>query len=154
MTSVFSFVRQAALISIAVLLFFSSPVQAFFGGKSITSLTPVNREVYIKRTDITPEASFFSITEDSTDIIFFLVRDAQGGIRLALDACDVCKREGGGYTQKGGNFVCGKCGMEFPLNRIGLYNGGCNPHPVPFTERGGDVVIRVDDLRRGLDFFR
>jgi uncharacterized membrane protein len=83
-----------------------------------------------------------------------VVRDGKGTVRAALDACEVCWREGKGYVLKNGAMLCVNCGRSFPMNRIGLVAGGCNPHPVRFKVENDSVHIAAQELlREGTRYF-
>jgi uncharacterized membrane protein len=84
---------------------------------------------------------------------FFLVRDGQGKVRAAADACEVCRDEGKGYTLKDGAMLCLNCGRRFPLNRIGVLVGGCNPHPLNFAEDGSSVILTVREVLSAAEYF-
>lgn len=100
------------------------------------------------------KASFFSVTLDGKDIRFFAVKGSDGQVRTALDACDVCYRERKGYEQREGVMLCRNCNLTFPIDRIGPSSvGGCNPHFLPSQTTADQVVIAVDELRKGGRFF-
>jgi hypothetical protein len=46
------------------------------------------------------------------------MKSADGVIRAAYDACDVCYRERKGYHQEGDDMVCNNCGRHFPSTSI------------------------------------
>jgi len=54
------------------------------------------------------------------------VKSADGMIRAAFDACDVCFRGKKGYVQRGDIMICAKCGMKFRTDKINEVKGGCN----------------------------
>ena len=57
---------------------------------------------------------------------------------MDLDACAICKPDG--YGQAEGTVICYYCKTLIPLETVGK-PGGCNPVPVPFTEKADGVVI-------------
>ncbi len=134
------------------ILLWVSPALAFFDNE--TKVTPEGNEVRIKADGITPKASYFAYTTEGTKVVFFAVRDPQNGIRIALDAFDACWPAKKGYTQEKDIFVCNNCKMQFHVTRIGLRKGGCNPHPIPFTERDGMLIIPLDALNAGISYFK
>lgn len=100
------------------------------------------------------KASFFSVNLDGKEIRFFAVKGNDGQVRTALDACDVCYRERKGYEQREGVMLCRNCNLTFPIDRIGPSSvGGCNPHFLPSQTTVDQVVIAVDELRKGGRFF-
>ncbi|MDR0828459.1 MAG: DUF2318 domain-containing protein [Desulfovibrio sp.] len=106
----------------------------------VSGISPANARNYIYR-------------EGQNSIKFFLVRDSGGVVRAALDACDVCWKEGRGYQPKDGAMVCLNCGQRFPLSRIGIIKGGCNPHPLKFDLKDNTVSIESSELLSGAQFF-
>ena len=85
---------------------------------------------------------------------YFLVKAPDGSIRAALDACEVCAPEKKGFKQVGQAMVCVNCGKQFPLGRIGLTSGGCNPHPLKATVQGDQVLVDRAELTEGVRFFK
>ncbi|NHZ46593.1 DUF2318 domain-containing protein [Nitratidesulfovibrio liaohensis] len=153
------FFRQilpATLVVLALLaqLVLSGAAHAFFGfGGKYETLQPQGETIRIKAADITPTAKFYAIRDGGTEIRFFVVKGPDGTPRAALDACDVCWREGKGYRQEGPNMVCENCGMVFNTARINEVRGGCNPHPLERTMDGGDLLLRVAELKAGARYF-
>ncbi|MCL5808535.1 MAG: DUF2318 domain-containing protein [Deltaproteobacteria bacterium] len=92
-------------------------------------------------------------TTDGIIIKYFIMKSSDGVIRAAFDACDVCWREGRGYTQKGDFMICNNCGRRFPSARINEVSGGCNPAPITRKVEGGKVVIKVENILQGKPYF-
>lgn len=100
------------------------------------------------------KAHFYKYESDGKAIVFFLVKAADGSIKSAFDACDVCFLEKKGYEQQGDSVVCKNCNKKFAISRIGPHeSGGCNPCSLPHKEAGGSVIISVEDLKAGAKFF-
>ena len=95
----------------------------------------------------------FADAESKTTIKYFILKSADGVIRAAFDACDVCWPEGKGYVQDGTAMVCRNCGRRFGSVMINEVQGGCNPAPLKRTLQGDQVVIRADDLKKGQTYF-
>ncbi|MEJ5375715.1 MAG: DUF2318 domain-containing protein [bacterium] len=91
---------------------------------------------------------------DNTTVRFFLIKTSDGTFRAALDACDVCWPQGKGYVQDGNYMVCKNCGRTFRNQDIGLYRGGCNPHPLQSRLEGKELVIELKELQEGARYFR
>ena len=83
---------------------------------------------------------------DGTMVTFFVLKSADGVIRAAIDACDVCYRSGLGYYQEGDFMVCKNCGQKFASNKINVIKGGCNPAPLNRTVVGDKLVINMKDI--------
>jgi uncharacterized membrane protein len=69
---------------------------------------------------------------------FFVLLTPEGKLTVDLDACAICKPEG--YGQAEGTVICYYCKTLIPLETMGK-PGGCNPVPVPFTEKADGVHI-------------
>lgn len=69
---------------------------------------------------------------------FFVLMTPAGQLTVDLDACSICKPDGYGQTE--GTVICYYCVTLIPLETVGK-PGGCNPVPVPFTEKDDGVVI-------------
>ena len=125
----------------------------FFGGGPET-VSPADGLVSLDASSLKKgESQHYRLKENGKTIRFFVVRDNQGTLRVALDACDVCWREDKGYINKDGAMVCVNCGQKFAYNRIGLVQGGCNPHPVAFTTAENTVSIQAKALLDGAGYF-
>lgn len=92
-------------------------------------------------------------TADGATIKYFIMKSSDGIIRAAFDACDVCWREGRGYTQKDDVMVCNNCGRRFPSTKINVVSGGCNPAPLTRKIEGGKVIIKGGDILEGRQYF-
>ena len=100
------------------------------------------------------QARHFKLTHPKgREIRYFIVQDPDGEIRAAFDACDVCWKAGKGYRQDGREMICQNCGLRFPMEKIGLEKGGCNPSPLKFKVRDNQVFIDPRDVLEGLPLF-
>jgi uncharacterized membrane protein len=121
------------------------------GGKSAATggpLTPNNGQVEIPVAGINDgKAHHFKVkASDGTMVTFFVLKSADGVIRAAIDACDVCYRSGLGYYQDGDFMVCKNCGQRFASNKINVIKGGCNPAPLNREVVGDKLVIQMRDV--------
>jgi len=75
------------------------------------------------------------------------VKDKQGNVHIAFDACDVCYEAKKGYKQDGDVMQCINCGKTFSITSIGTDNTAVVAGRV-FTDEydGNDVVIKITDL--------
>ncbi|MDJ0624409.1 MAG: DUF2318 domain-containing protein [Desulfocapsaceae bacterium] len=144
----------ACLISLAILgLLVSAPAVAGFFSK-YEKAKPVAGEVRIPIEDINDGKAHYFLFEDEKQVVkFFVVKSADGTIRAAFDACDVCFSEKKGYSQQGDYMVCNNCGRKFHSNRINVIKGGCNPAPLRRAVQGNELVIRVADIVPGARYF-
>jgi uncharacterized membrane protein len=100
------------------------------------------------------KARYFQVkTPDGITIKYFVMKSSDGVIRAAFDACNVCWREGKGYTQKDDVMVCNNCGRRFPSTKINVVTGGCNPSALTRNVEGDKVVIRGEHILEGKRYF-
>jgi uncharacterized membrane protein len=115
---------------------------------------PAPEVIYPVKTFQNGEARFYShAAGNGMTIKYFILKSSDGVIRAAFDACDVCWREGKGYTQKGDFMICKNCGRRFSSARINEVQGGCNPAPLTRTIRGDNLVLQVKDILEGAKYF-
>jgi uncharacterized membrane protein len=110
-------------------------------------------EVRIPVSDISSTATFYFYDSNDVSIRYFAVKDSQGNMHVAFDACDVCYEAKKGYKQINDVMHCINCGREFPISSIGTENiaggyidGGCWPSYLPMTIDGDNAVIQIIDL--------
>jgi uncharacterized membrane protein len=99
------------------------------------------------------KAHYFQHKTGDITIRYFVVKSADGVIRAAFDACDVCWPAGKGYAQEGDFMVCRNCGQRFHSTKINEVKGGCNPAPIERRIENGMLLIRVSDLLDGKGYF-
>jgi uncharacterized membrane protein len=99
------------------------------------------------------QARWYTYPADGVDIQFFVLKSNDGVIRAAFNACDVCFLAKKGYRQEGDEMVCNNCGQRFPSALVNEVRGGCNPSPLERTIEGDEVVIQVDDILAGANYF-
>lgn len=127
---------------------------AHAGAAAAEAATQENGEVRIPLSDLDDKAAHFYVYQaGGRDIRFFLLRDAEGGVRAALDACHNCYRAKRGYRQEGNTVICNNCGMSFRYENIGIITGGCNPIPLPRKIVGQVVVLKTKDIEAGAKYF-
>jgi len=95
------------------------------------------------------QARHYELKNGDMTIRYFILKSADGVIRAAFDACDVCWPEGKGYYQQTDTMVCRNCGRRFDSVRINEVKGGCNPAPLTRSVNGDQLVIKVDDILQG-----
>jgi uncharacterized membrane protein len=99
------------------------------------------------------QARHYSFKAGDDTIRYFVIKSADGAVRAAFDACDVCWPAGKGYYQEGDHMVCRNCGRRFASNRINEVKGGCNPAPLNRSVQGDHLVIKIDDILKGRSYF-
>lgn len=123
-----------------------SSVKADSGGSSAQGDS--SDLIKIPISEISNKAKFYTFDTGGTEVKYFVVKSADGQIRTAFDACDVCKGYKG-YRQEGNDMVCNNCGRAFDLNFIGTKNrgGGCWPSYLSNSIDGDYVVIKKSELK-------
>jgi uncharacterized membrane protein len=99
------------------------------------------------------QARHFDFKDGDITIRYFVIKSADGVVRAAFDACDVCWPAGKGYYQEGDVMVCRNCGRKFASNLVNEVQGGCNPAPLKRAVEDGMLVIHPDDIRSGAGYF-
>jgi hypothetical protein len=99
------------------------------------------------------KAHHYTYMHEGQPIEFFVLQSQDGTIRAAFNACDVCFDSKKGYTQDGDFMVCNNCGRRFPADQINVVQGGCNPSPLTRIVEGDSLVIQVEDIVQGQDYF-
>ncbi|CAB5119511.1 hypothetical protein D3OALGA1CA_2503 [Olavius algarvensis associated proteobacterium Delta 3] len=92
-------------------------------------------------------------TSDGITVKYFILKSSDGIIRAAFDACDVCWPSGKGYYQDGDHMVCRNCGRRFASVLVNEVKGGCNPAPLTRTVQGEQLVLQVNDILEGRQYF-
>lgn len=99
------------------------------------------------------QAKHFDFQTDKHTIRYFIIKSADGVIRAAFDACDVCWPSGKGYYQEGDKMVCRNCGRKFASALVNEVKGGCNPAPLNREVQGDKLVIKIEDIVKGKQYF-
>ena len=100
-------------------------------GKSGGLVTPTNGKIEIPVASVSDgNAYHYQVkSQDGTMVTFFVLKSADGILRAAIDACDVCYRSGLGYYKEG-DYI----------------KGGCNPAPLNRAVVGDKLVINMRDI--------
>ncbi len=99
------------------------------------------------------QARFFEYKGSDVTIKYFILKSSDGIIRAAFDACDVCWPAGKGYYQDGDHMVCRNCGRRFASVLVNEVKGGCNPAPLTRAIENDSLVINVNDILNGKQYF-
>lgn len=91
--------------------------------------------------------------DDAITIQYFILKSSDGVIRAAFDACDVCWPRGKGYQQSGDVMICRNCGRKFASVKVNEIKGGCNPAPLNRKVEDGKVVLQINDILSGKQYF-
>ena len=116
-------------------------------------MAAVDTERFLLSTFDDYKAHYYTYMHEGQAIKFFILKSADGVVRAAFDACDVCYGAKKGYSQDGDEMVCMNCGLRFPTNKINVVRGGCNPAPLHRTVKDDTLVIQANDIVAGLSYF-
>lgn len=123
-------------------------------GSRFKKVSAENGIVKIPTKDVSDgEIHYYEMDFNGKMAKFFVIKSADGVIRAAFDACDVCFPEKKGYRQEGDYVVCNNCGQRFHTTKINEVKGGCNPAPLNREYDNSYVSIRVPDIQAGLNYF-
>jgi uncharacterized membrane protein len=147
------------VIALLTLLSFSGcisgPPQESTGLASATASS--NESVSIPLESLSEQAKWFEYDASVTTVGFFAVKTAEGDVKTAFDACDVCGYAKKGYRQEGTFMVCNNCGNRYPISGIGTQNktpGGCWPGYIPSKIVGKNLIVEKSDLEAGAVRFK
>ena len=91
-------------------------------------------------------------TEKNVDVRWIVVKKPNSAaFGVGLDACEVCGNAG--YYERGGQVICKRCDVVMNINTIG-FKGGCNPIPLAYEVKDGNLVFRLSDILAGEKEFR
>ena len=99
------------------------------------------------------KARHFEYVDGNRTIRYFILKSSDGVIRAAFDACDVCWPAGKGYYQDGNTMVCRNCGRRFESVLVNEVKGGCNPAPLKRQLNEDKLVIQIEDIQEGGQYF-
>jgi hypothetical protein len=120
--------------------------------------TTANKDLVIPIADITETAAFYPAEIEGIKLEVIAVKAGDGTIRTAFNTCQVCYDSGRGYyKQEGDQLVCQNCGNRFPMDRVEVQAGGCNPWPI-FAENKTvteeSITISYDYLKQATAIFQ
>lgn len=129
------------VISLAAEFAYARAANAPTPGKTLVAQ---NNEVRIPISELTDQSlHFYTADVNGTVVRFLVIHQMNGDYSTALDACQICGRNG--YRQEGQNIICRNCGASIYVPSIGEH-GGCNPIPVKSTVAGGEVIVDLSAL--------
>lgn len=137
----------AAVLCIAVVLSMAAEfvyARAMNAPAQAKMLTAQNGQVRIPLTELTDSSlHFYAADVNDTVFRFLVIHRGNGDYATALDACQICGRQG--YRQEGQNVVCRNCGAAIYIPSIGE-SGGCNPISVKSRVEAGEVIVDLSAL--------
>ena len=91
-------------------------------------------------------------TEKNINVRWIVVKKPNSAsFGVGLDACEVCGNAG--YFERSGQIICKRCDVVMNINTIG-FKGGCNPIPLAYEVKDGNLVFRLSDIIAGEKEFR
>ena len=91
-------------------------------------------------------------TDQNIDVRWIVVKKPNSAsYGVGLDACEVCGNAG--YFERNGQVVCKRCDVVMNINTIG-FKGGCNPIPLPYEVKDGNLIFSLNDLLAGEKEFK
>ncbi|MDR2655550.1 MAG: DUF2318 domain-containing protein [Oscillospiraceae bacterium] len=118
----------AALMPALALVF-----TACASGAGASNLQTVKKDeaLVIPVGEISETAKFYPVTVDGTRMEVVAAKAPDGTIRTAFNTCQVCNGSPKAYFEQSGTALqCQNCGNKFPMDRVGIEAGGCNPVPI------------------------
>jgi uncharacterized membrane protein len=117
-------------------------------------LEPINGEfrIPIKLLEDDDLHRFAYINEEGHKIRFFAINRFKGKTSpvVVFDACMICGDMG--YVKKGDELICISCNVRIFLPSVGRA-GGCNPIPLVYENDGEYLIISLDEIKSGANFF-
>ena len=131
-----------------------SPIKAAVeGGQNVAQQAANGLVTYPVAMFADGQARHFDFKGGKHTIRYFIIKSSDGVIRAAFDACDVCWPSGKGYYQEGDKMVCRNCGRKFASVLVNEVKGGCNPAPLNREVQGDKLVIKIEDIAKGQQYF-
>ena len=91
-------------------------------------------------------------TDNNINVRWIVVKKpGSAAFGVGLDACEVCGNAG--YFERSGQIICKRCDVVMNINTIG-FKGGCNPIPLAYEVREGNLVFLLSDIVAGEKEFR
>lgn len=127
------------------------------GLASEASAVQSDQDLVIPISEVSKTAKFYPVDIDGTRLEVVAVEASDGTIRTAFNTCQVCYDSGRGYYKQQGNMlVCQNCGNQFPMDRVEVEAGGCNPWPIfdkNKTVTENSITISYDFLKESKGIF-
>jgi uncharacterized membrane protein len=88
---------------------------------------------------------------EAIEMRFIVIKKNEVAYGVGLDACDICGPTG--YYERKNEVICRLCDVVMNISTIG-FKGGCNPVPLAYTLRAGNMVIDTEDLENERNRFK
>jgi uncharacterized membrane protein len=86
---------------------------------------------------------FAYIASNGTEVRFIIIKKNESSYGVGLDACDICGATG--YYERKNDVICKLCDVVMNKSTIG-FKGGCNPVPLAFEMKEGNMIIQTQSL--------
>lgn len=137
----------AVALAISYLLGVSLVVSAGRGVDPVPIPLPFQETIRIPLNGLSaPGMAKYTVNLDGVDVRFFIARNQQGKVAVALDACNICPLKG--YFLDGDQVFCHNCDAPIAFDTIGT-PGGCNPIPLRAVVEKDDVLVSAEALADG-----
>ncbi|MCL2164131.1 MAG: Fe-S-containing protein [Oscillospiraceae bacterium] len=114
-------------------------------------------DLVILKAEVTEKAKFYPLNVDGVNMEIIAVKAPDGTIRTAFNTCQVCTGSPKAYfVQSGKTLQCQTCGNKFPMDRVGIEAGGCNPAPIFDTDKtvtDESIIISYDTIKENTNLF-
>lgn len=145
----------ATVVMAAAIAFVVVHRPASTGSMAVEVLPPGGDIRLATRTFDDGQAHFYRHSTGGGEVRFFIIKTADGKIRAAFDACEICHKERRGYRQARHMMVCNYCGRSSPVTQIdtGRVGRDCNPVPIEAAVEGEQVLLKATTLLNGTRLF-
>jgi uncharacterized membrane protein len=148
------YVISALLIANALFLYYDLYASKPPKISDSTILEPIDGEfrIPIKILEDDDLHRFAYINDDGHKIRFFALNRFKGKTSpvVVFDACMICGDMG--YTKNGDELICISCNVRVFLPSVGKA-GGCNPIPLVYENDGEYLIIKLEEIKTGANFF-
>jgi uncharacterized membrane protein len=94
---------------------------------------------------------FVYTAADNIEVRFIVIKKNEAAYGVGLDACDICGPTG--YYERKDEVICRLCDVVMNISTIG-FKGGCNPVPLAYALRSGNMIINTEDLEKERNRFK
>jgi uncharacterized membrane protein len=94
---------------------------------------------------------FVYTASENIEVRFIVIKKNAVAYGVGLDACDICGPTG--YYERKDEVICRLCDVVMNISTIG-FKGGCNPVPLAYTLRSGNMIINTGDLEQERNRFK
>jgi len=108
----------------------------------------------IPASSVGANAAFFTYNSSGTQVRLFVVKDQNGTVHAAFDACPECFASGLGFHQQGDMMFDNRTNRSIPISAIGTDTFGCHPVGLSCRIEGGRVMIPKAAVLSGAYLFR